>query len=211
MQLLENLRWRYATKKMDASKKVSQENIDYIKEVVQLSASSYGLQPYKILEIKNSKLREELKPLSWNQSQITDASHLFVFCNYKMVIDSDVDELIKLKSDINNIPIAKISGYGDFVKGKLKEKSETEMFHWTAKQTYIALSNAMNACAELKIDCTPMEGFENHDYNQKLGLTEKGLNACVVLAIGYRDNEDSSQNSKKVRKYIDKIFENIIE
>jgi nitroreductase/dihydropteridine reductase len=210
MQLLQNLKWRYATKKMDASKKVSQENIDYIKEAVQLSASSYGLQPYKIFEIKNSKLREELKPLSWNQSQITDASHLFVFCNYTMINEKDIDDLILLKSETNGIPIDKISGYGDFIKGKLKEKSETEMFHWTAKQSYIALSNAMNACAELQIDCTPMEGFESDDYNQKLGLTEQGLNACVVLAIGYRDNEDASQNSKKVRKPIDTIFENII-
>lgn len=210
MQLLQNLKWRYATKKMDSSKKVSEQNINYIKEAVQLSASSYGLQPYKILEINNPKLREELKPLSWNQLQITDASHLFVFCNYKMVYEKDVDDLIILKSKTNGIPIDKISGYGDFVKGKLKEKSETEMFHWTAKQTYIALSNAMNACAELQIDCTPMEGFESDDYNQKLGLSEKGLNACVVLAIGYRDNEDDSQNSKKVRKPIDAIFENII-
>lgn len=210
MQLIQNLRWRYATKKMDTSKKVSEQNIDYIKEAVQLSASSYGLQPYKILEIRNPQLREELKPFSWNQSQITDASHLFVFCNYKMVNDKDVDELIQLKSEINDISIDNISGYGDFVKGKLKEKSETQMFHWTAKQTYIALSNAMNACAELHIDCTPMEGFENDNYNQKLGLIEKGLNACVVLAIGYRDNEDASRNSKKVRKSIDTIFDKII-
>jgi len=210
MQLLENLKWRYATKKMDASKKVSEQNIDYIKEAVQLSASSYGLQPYKILEIKNPELRKELKLFSWNQSQITDASHLFLFCNYLNVSEENVDSLIQLKSEITKIYIDKLSVYGDFVKGKLKEKSETEMFHWTAKQTYIALSNAMNACAELQIDCTPMEGFENHDYNQKLGLTEKGLNACVVLAIGYRDNEDASQNSKKVRKSIDTIFENII-
>lgn len=209
MNLIESLKWRYATKKMDASKKVSQENIDYIKEAVQLSASSYGLQPYKVLEIKNSKLREELKPLSWNQSQITDASHLFVFCNYKMVTEKDVDDLILLKSETNDIPIDKISGYGDFIKGKLREKSETEMFHWTAKQTYIALSNAMNTCAELQIDCTPMEGFESDSYNQKLGLIEQGLNACVVLAIGYRDYEDASQNSKKVRKPIDSIFTKI--
>lgn len=210
MQLIENLKWRYATKKMDASKKVSEQNINYIKEAVQLSASSYGLQPFKVLEIKNTQLREELKPLSWNQSQITDASNLFVFCNYKMVTEKNINDLILLKSETNSIPITKISGYGDFIKGKLKEKSETEMLHWTAKQTYIALSNAMNACAELQIDCTPMEGFENDDYNQKLGLKEQGLNACVVLAIGYRDNEDASQNSKKVRKPIDTIFENII-
>ena len=209
MQLIENLKWRYATKKMDASKKVNEQDINYIKEAVQLSASSYGLQPYKVIEIESPQLREELKPSSWNQSQITDASNLFVFCNFLQVEEKDVDDLINLKSEINNLPIDKISGYGDFVKGKLKEKSETEMFHWTAKQTYIALSNAMNACAELNIDCTPMEGFESNDYNQKLGLTKQGLNACVVLAIGYRDNEDASQNSKKVRKPIDSIFTKI--
>ena len=82
-----------------------------------MSASSYGLQPYKILEIKNPKLREELKPLSWNQSQITDASHLFVFCNYKMVNEKDVDDLIILKSKTNGIPIDKISGLRRFCEG----------------------------------------------------------------------------------------------
>ena len=210
MQLIENLKWRYATKKFDASKKVSQKHIDYIKEAIQLSASSYGLQPFKVLEIKNPTVREELKPLAWSQKQITDASHLFVFCNNTEVTESDVDDLMALKSKINNTPIENFAGYGDFVKGKLKEKSVIEMFHWTAKQSYIALSNALNACAELQLDCTPMEGFEADQINEKLGLAKKGLNACVLLAIGFRDNEDASQNSKKVRKSIDTIFENII-
>lgn len=209
MQLIENLKWRYATKKMDASKKVSEQNIDCIKEAVQLSASSYGLQPYKVLEIKDSKLREELKPLSWNQSQITDASHLFVFCNFLQVEEKDVNNLIQLKSETNEVPIDKISGYGDFVKGKLKEKSRSEMFHWTAKQAYIALSNALAACAELNIDSTPMEGFESEEVNKLLGLNEKGLNACVMLAIGHRSKDDITQHSKKVRKPMDKIFEKI--
>ena len=83
------------------------------------------------------------------------------------------------------------------------------MFHWSAKQTYIALSNAMIACAELKIDCTPMEGFETDAINEKLELTEKGLNACVLLAVGYRHSEDTAQNSKKVRKTIETIFEKV--
>ncbi|KAA1246498.1 NAD(P)H-dependent oxidoreductase [Aquimarina sp. RZ0] len=209
MQLIKNLKWRYATKKMDASKKVSQQNIEYIKECVQLSASSYGLQPYKVLEVANPELRDELKSLSWNQSQITDASQLFVFCNYIKVSDSDIDDLMQLTSEINEIEIDEISGYGDFIKGKLKEKSETEMLHWTARQTYIGLSNAMNACAELQIDCTPMEGFEPEAYNQKLGLQEKGLNACVLLAVGYRSPEDASQKGKKVRKSTDTIFQTI--
>lgn len=209
MQLIENLKWRYATKKYDISKKVSQQNIDFIKEAVQLAASSYGLQPYKVLEIKNLALRKELKPISWNQSQITDASHLFVFCNNIEVTNQDVDDSIEFRANIREIEIDKITGYGDFVKGKLQEKSKEELFHWSAKQAYIGLANAMNACAELKIDCSPIEGFEPEAYNEQLGLTAKGLNACVILAIGYRHADDATQNAKKFRKSIDVMFEEI--
>ncbi|MCB0481450.1 MAG: NAD(P)H-dependent oxidoreductase [Flavobacteriales bacterium] len=209
MYLTENLIWRYATKKYDTSKKVSEHDIHYIKEAVQLTASSYGLQPFKVLEIKNPELREELKPLAWNQSQITDASHLFVFCNAIEVTDQDVDDLMQLRAQTNDIPLEKLSGYGNFVKGKLKEKSAVEMFHWTAKQAYIALSTALNACAEQKIDSSPMEGFESDDINKKLGLNEIGLNACVLLAVGYRHADDRAQNAKKVRKPIDVIFKDI--
>jgi len=209
MQLIENLKWRYATKKYDTSKKVSQQNIDFIKEAVQLAASSYGLQPYKVLEIKNPALREELKPISWNQSQITDASHLFVFCNNIEVTNQDVDDSIVFRAKIREIEIDKITGYGDFVKGKLQEKSKEELFHWSAKQAYIGLANAMNACAELKIDCSPIEGFEPEAYNDQLGLTAKGLNACVILAIGYRHADDATQNAKKFRKSLDVMFEEI--
>lgn len=209
MELLENLKKRYATKKFDASQKVSEQNIDYIKEAIQLSASSFGLQPYKVLEVKSPGIREALKPMSWGQSQITDASNLFVFCNYIDVKDQDTDDLIQLKSETTGIEISKLSGYGDFIKGKIEEKSAEEVINWTAKQTYIALANAMSACAELNIDSTPMEGFDSAAYNKTLGLSEKGLNASVVLAIGYRSSEDASQHIKKVRKSVDSIFEEV--
>lgn len=209
MELLENLKKRYATKKFDASQKVSEQNIDYIKEAIQLSASSFGLQPYKVLEVKSHGIREALKPMSWGQSQITDASNLFVFCNYIDVKDQDTDDLIQLKSETTGIEISKLSGYGDFIKGKIEEKSAEEVINWTAKQTYIALANAMSACAELNIDSTPMEGFDSAAYNKTLGLSEKGLNASVVLAIGYRSSEDASQHTKKVRKSVDSIFEEV--
>lgn len=209
MELLENLKKRYATKKFDASQKVSEQNIDYIKEAIQLSASSFGLQPYKVIEVKGPGIREALKPMSWGQSQITDASNLFVFCNYIDVKDQDTDDLIQLKSETTGIEISKLSSYGDFIKGKIEEKSAEEVINWTAKQTYIALANAMSACAELNIDSTPMEGFDAAAYNQILGLTEKGLNAAVVLAIGYRSSEDASQHAKKVRKSVDSIFEEV--
>lgn len=207
MKFVDNLQWRYATKKYDSTKKVPEEKIEYIKKAIQLSASSYGQQPYQVIEIKDPELRKRLKPVSWNQNQITDASHLFVFANKVLVTEGDVDNSIQLRADVNKIPIDKIAGYGEFVKGKLQEKSKEEMFHWTAKQAYIGLANALSACAELKVDSTPIEGFEPEAYNEILGLTEKGLNASVLLAVGYRHDEDVAQHNKKARKSVESIFQ----
>lgn len=209
MQFIENLQWRYATKKFDTTKKVTSENLDLIKEAIQLSASSYGLQAYKILEISDPALRSQLQPIAWNQSAVTDASHFFVFCNYLHVGDQEIDDIIKLKSSITRANPEKLQGYGTFVKGKMKEKSTEEMQCWTAKQAYIALTNAMSACAALRIDSLPMEGFENEGLNKALDLPAKGLNACVLLAIGYRHEEDLTQHNPKTRKPIADLFETI--
>lgn len=206
MKLIENLKWRYATKKFDTSRKVSTHEIGLIKESVQLAASSYGLQPYRVLEIKSMAIREKLRPLCWNQSQITDASHLFLFCNYSNISELDIDYLVKLKAEINGLEINTFSGYGNFIKEKIEEKTPIEIVHWTAKQTYIALTNAIQACAELQIDSTPMEGFAVEKVNDLLQLAPQGLNACVLLAVGYRDNNDLALHSKKMRKPIDRIF-----
>lgn len=207
MSLIGDLKWRYATKKYDASKIVSVENIAYIKEAIQLSASSYGLQAYKVLIIEDKAIREKLKPVSWGQTAITDASNLLVFCNYTEIKDETIENFIQLKADITEKNSADFKGYGYFMKAKLNEKSSNEINNWTSKQTYIALSNALNACAELKIDSTPIEGFEPEAYNEILGLAEKGLNASVVLAIGYRSEEDVNQFDIKVRKPLDELFE----
>lgn len=207
MQLIEDLKWRYATKKYDATKKVSDENIANLKEAIQLSASSYGLQLYKFLDIKNPEIRESLRPHSWGQSQITDASHLFVFCSHTTVSDQDTDGYLALKAEIQGLNVADLKGYGDFMKTKLNEKPPAEIKDWTEKQTYIALGNAMAACGAMKIDATPMEGFDAQKYNEILGLTEKGLTASVVLAVGYRHEEDHAQNQPKVRKSMETLFE----
>lgn len=209
MNYIENLQWRYATKKYDATKKVSDEDINAIKEAIQLAASSYGLQPYEVIEVNNPEVREQLKPVSWGQTQITDASHLFVFCNYPTVEDEHIDAFMKLKAETTGVDVESLQGYGDFMKMKLKEKSAEEISSWTAKQAYIALGNALSATAELKIDSTPIEGFEAADYNQILGLNEQGLNACVVLAVGYRHDEDSYQAVKKVRKPLNELFKSV--
>ncbi len=206
---MENLKWRYATKKYDTTRKVSETQINSIKEAIRLSASSYGLQLFKVLDIRSRELRERLQPATWGQSQVTEASHFFVFCNYLNVNDGHVDEYMDLKASTQELELNAIKGYGDFVKTKLSLKSPEEKQWWTAKQTYIALANAMNACAELNIDSTPMEGFDPEDYNRILDLESQGLSASVLLAIGYRSEKDTAQHGKKVRKSIPSIFETI--
>lgn len=207
MNLITNLEWRYATKKFNSSKKVSSENLDQIKKAIQLSASSYGLQLYKVLIIENSEIREKLKPASFGQNQITDASHLVIFCNYSVVTEEHIDEYFTLKSETEKVPISDFKGYSDFIKADVLNKSTIEKHRWSSNQTYLALGNLLNACAELKIDSCPMEGFEAEKYNKILSLDEHGLNASVIATIGYRSDDDTTQGAKKVRKSFTNLFE----
>ena len=203
---IENQKWRYATKKFDASKKVSAADLETLKEAIQLSTSSYGLQPYKVLFIENPSVREQLQPASWGQSQIVDASHLIVFANFTKVDDMHIDEYIQNISETRSIPTENLQGYGDFMKSKLVGLPEDVKNNWTSKQTYLALGNLLNAAAELKIDVTPMEGFEPEKYNEILGLDKLGLNASLVATIGYRHEEDATQHYAKVRKPKHELF-----
>lgn len=207
MELLTHLQWRYATKKFDTTKKVSSDELEKLKEAIQLSVSSYGLQLYKVLIIENAAIREQLKPVSWNQSQITDASHLFVFCNYTDVSSEAIDDFIKQTAETRNLDLERLKGYGDFIKTKLAEKSEEKKSSWLQSQTYLALGNLLNACAELKIDACPMEGFEPDAYNKILGLDKQGLNAAVIAPIGFRHIEDHTIGLKKVRKPLEQLFD----
>ncbi len=206
MDLISNLQWRYATKQFDSSKKISLKNLEQIKKVIQLSASSYGLQLYKVLIVEDNELKEKLKLASYGQSQITEASHLIVFCNYSVVTEKHIDEYFNLKSQIEQIDISDLKDYSDFVKADVLNKSEIERNRWTSNQTYLALGNLLNICAELKIDACPMEGFEAEKYNEILNLEEQGLNTSVIATIGYRSSEDAAQHVKKVRKPIKDLF-----
>ncbi|WP_299606771.1 NAD(P)H-dependent oxidoreductase [uncultured Aquimarina sp.] len=209
MQLIQNLEWRYATKKFDPEKKVSKSDLENIKKAISLAASSYGLQAYKVLIIEDPEVRKKLQPESWGQSQIVDASQLIVFCNYTNVDNQVIDDYLKLKADIQNLNLEDLKGYGDFMKSKITELPDEIMKAWTAKQTYIGLGNLLVACAELKIDACPMEGFSPEGYDNILNLSEKGLSAAVIATIGYRSEEDMTQHSKKVRKPIQELFETI--
>jgi nitroreductase len=202
----ENAKWRYATKKFDTTKKVSESDLNTLKEAIRLSASSFGLQLYKVIIVENTEVRAKLQPASWGQTQIVDASHLIVFANQTTVTDADVDSYIKNVSETRNVPVEALAGYGDFMKGSVVRMPEEVKNTWTAKQTYIALSNLLNAAAELKIDVTPMEGFVAGQYNEILGLDKLNLNAAVVAAVGYRHEEDATQHGAKVRKSNEDLF-----
>jgi len=194
MDIINNLKWRYATKKFDPTKKINNSDLEILKEAVQLSVSSYGLQLYKVLIIEDKEIRKKLQTASWNQKQITEASHLFVFCNYKKVEADHIDSFIRLTAETRNLEFEKLIGYGDFIKTKLAEKNNIEQSNWLERQPYLALSNLLMACASMQIDSCPMEGFEVEEYNRILGLDEKGLNACVIATVGYRDSSDDSMN-----------------
>ncbi len=203
---IENQNWRYATKKFDSTKKISKEDLNLLKEAIRLSSSSYGLQPYKIIIVENQELREKLKPASWGQSQVTDASHLIIFANETSISEEYIDHYLQNICIIRDLPKEAMNGYGAYMKSKVLNLSPEEKKVWTAKQTYLALGNLLNAAAELQIDTTPMEGFIPEQVNEILGLNELGLNASLMATIGYRHEEDSNQFNKKVRKSNEELF-----
>jgi nitroreductase len=203
---LENQNWRYATKKFDATKKISDTDLDILKEAMRLTSSSYGLQPYKIIIVENTELRAKIKPSAWGQSQIVDASHLIVFANEINFGKTGIDNYFKNTSETRQIPLESMKGYHDLVIKNITSLPEEMINSWTAKQTYLALGNLLNAAAELKIDTTPMEGFVPADVNEILGLDKLGLNAALIATIGYRHEEDATQHLKKVRKSNEELF-----
>jgi len=203
---LDHQNWRYATKKFDSSKKISNQDLELLLEAIRLSSSSYGLQPYKILIIENQDLRAKIQQAAWGQSQVVDASHLLIFANQTDISDAQIDAFIENTSKTRGVEIESLAGYQGFMKSKINELSADAKNIWNSKQTYLALANLLNAAAELKIDVTPMEGFSPADVNEILGLKKLGLNASLLAPIGYRHSEDATQHYKKVRKSKEELF-----
>lgn len=205
-KFIEQQNWRYATKKFDATKKIAASDLEILKEAIRLSTSSYGLQPYKVFIVENPEIREKLKPASWDQSQIVDASHLIVFANYINLDETIIDKYVSRISKTREVAEENLKGYSDFMKSKILGLTPEKQAIWTSKQTYLALGNLLNAAAELEIDVTPMEGFEPEKYNEILKLSEQNLNASLVATIGYRHEDDANQHVKKVRKSKEELF-----
>ncbi|MBP4138362.1 NAD(P)H-dependent oxidoreductase [Flavobacterium geliluteum] len=198
MKLIEALNWRYATKKF-STKKVSNEKVHEIIEAINLSASSVGMQTYRVLVIENQELRKELGKDSFN-AQIIEASHLLVFAAFETVTEEMIDNYIQFVANERDMSVDDLVDFKTAIKGGILHRTDEEHFTWSAKQAYIGLGTGLIAAANLEVDSTPMEGFDTEKFDSILGLKEKGLKSVVLLALGYRDAEnDYMVNLKKVR------------
>lgn len=211
--VLESFKWRYATKQFDPSKKIPAETWSALEESLILSPSSYGLQPWRFYVVNNPATRAALKAHSWNQSQITDASHLVVFARKIEVTPADVQKYIDQIAAVRGIPAAALDGYKGMMIGSVTNPGSlgggTGMDQWTARQAYIALGFFLSAAALLGVDACPMEGFDPSKYDELLGLKAQGYTATVVATAGYRSADDASANYKKVRFPHDQVVKHI--
>ncbi|MCZ2723732.1 NAD(P)H-dependent oxidoreductase [Marinomonas sp. 15G1-11] len=200
-ELLKNLEWRYATKQMDASRPAEQEKIDRILEAIRLTATSSGLQPYEVIVVKNAELKEQIKPHAWNQSQITDCSHLLVFAAWDNYTEERVNMMFDLVNEERGFVNEGWENYRQMILGLYPKRDAEVNYQHAARQAYIGLGTALIAAAEEKVDCTPMEGFVPEEVDTILGLKERGLRSVILLPIGYRaDAGDWLVDLKKVRR-----------
>jgi nitroreductase / dihydropteridine reductase len=209
MSLVENLNWRYATKKMNGQT-IPADKLQYILNAAKLAPSSSGLQPYSILVISNKELLEKIKPIAMNQAQITDASHLLVFAAWDSYTQEKIDTVLDNTAAERGMPASAVDDYKKMLWGMYSTQSAEMHFNHAAKQAYISFAMAIAAAAEQKVDATPMEGFNPAALDELLGLKEKGLKSTVILALGYRDEaNDWLVNLKKVRKADELLFINL--
>ena len=201
MNLIDKLKWRYATKKMDPNKVVPTDKVEQILEAVRLTASSSGLQPYELIVITNKDLREKIKAIANNQSQVTDCSHLIVFAAWDHYTAERINHAFDMTEKVRNFKNDAGVAYRQMLLKNYPARDPEVNFNHTAKQAYIGLGTALIAAAEAEVDATPMEGFDPKALDDILELKAKGLQSVVMLPLGYRKaDEDWLLNLKKVRR-----------
>lgn len=200
MDVLEHMKWRYAVKKFDSEKILSKEKIERLKEAFNLTATSYGLQPITLLIIKNKELQNELKLHSFDQAQVTQASHILVICIKNTIDDVYISQYFEQIKKIRNISDEILEPFKNDLVDSFSNKDVEEIKSWSTNQAYLAMGNLLTVCAIEKIDSCPMEGFEPKAYDELLNLEEKGLTSVLVMPVGYRADDDMFAGFKKVRK-----------
>jgi nitroreductase len=192
------LAWRYATKVFDTAKTIPDADWETLEKSLVLCPSSWGLQPWKFFVVTDPALKAKLKAASWNQSQITDASHVIVFAIKKDLNVTDIDNFIARTAEVRETTVESLAGFRKMLVGMMVNPP-FDINEWAARQAYIAIGFFMATAAMLGIDVCPIEGFEPSKYDEILGLSAQGCTACVVAAAGYRSNTDKYANLPKVR------------
>ena len=198
--LLDAQHWRYATKQFDASKKIPAAVWQSLEEALILSPSSYGLQPWQFFVVGNPDLRAKLRPHSWNQSQITDASHLVVFAIPETIDVPYMEKYLSRIAEVRGVTLESLGFYRDMMMADvIAGPRHAWVREWAARQLYIALGNFMTSAALLGVDTCPIEGLDPREYDAILDLPAKGYNAVVACAAGYRSSDDKYATLPKVR------------
>lgn len=203
---IQALNWRYATKSFDQNKKLTQDQVNLVIESLRLSPSSFGLQGWKFVRVVDNNLREQLKEAAYGQSQVTEASELFVLAvptNFGM---KHVDKYITSTAEIRNIKLEDLAGFREMMNGFLSAKDSNQILEWLKRQVYIALGTAITVCAINNIDTCPMEGFDTNRFDEILGFKDLNLTSVLMMPVGYRSNSDRNAEVSKSRFSKEEVF-----
>lgn len=204
--MIDALEWRYATKKFDDQKKIDSAKIELIKKAFNLTATSYGLQPLKLVIVKDEKLKQKLFEKSYNQMQLKTASHVLVICIENTIDANFIEENFELQKQIRQAKDEVVKPFRDFLIKDFTNRNEQQIKAWGINQAYLAMGNLLTICAAEKIDSCPMEGFKAEAYDDILNLHDKGISSALVLPIGYRAEDDKFAGFKKVRRPLEETI-----
>ena len=203
---IEKLQWRYATKRFDPKKILSEKKLAILKETFNLTATSYGLQPLKLVIVENTEVKQHLMPLTFNQPQVRDASHVLVLCIEKNIDSKFIVDHFKRVDDTRETSRTILDPFEKSLIANFSEKNPEEIKQWMVNQLYLTLGALLTVCAVEEIDACPIEGFEPEKYDALLGLEKIGLESVIVLPVGYRDESDFFINLKKVRRGVAELI-----
>lgn len=205
MNILDKLEWRYATKKFDTHRKLTSAQLNVLLESVNLAATSIGLQPFKLIVIKNEQVRKLLGEAARNQPQVTESSQVLVFAAKTEISQQYIDDYIQLMAKTRGVELTELEGFKTMVQKAVFKLDANDLKNWTTRQAYIALGFFLSTAAVEGIDACPMEGFDNDKFDEILELKNQGLTAVVMATVGFRSDKDAYASLAKVRRGLDEM------
>lgn len=205
MSLLQDLQWRYATKKMNGTS-VSDDQLNVILEATQLAATSYGLQPYTVVVVGQQEIKDKLMAAAYGQAQVGSSSHVLVFAVPLQITEADIQAYVDNIAATRHLPVSAMDGYKAMMVNTVGQLPADQQQVWSTKQAYIALGTALAAAASQQVDACPMEGFDAAQFDEILGLAALQLKSVVIMPIGFRAEGDATPHFPKVRKSKEELF-----